>query len=139
VPDSGYVFAGWSHPAYVSLKGVEVPADSGVFDLDTLPIYGDVELTARFAEANLNKVPNLVKVDDDASEEAVISQIWASGGELFVQPAETPSILRIYNANGVFIRQQTILAKGITSIRMSGGVYIATLNNGLGVKLRIEN
>ena len=48
VPDEGYVFAGWSHDEYHSLRGERVAARSGILHYDTLPILGNVELTARF-------------------------------------------------------------------------------------------
>ncbi|MDR1723111.1 MAG: hypothetical protein LBR84_04125, partial [Tannerella sp.] len=137
VPDSGYVFAGWSHPAYVSLKGVEVPADSGVFDLDTLPIYGDVELTARFASESLAS-SKILAPDMRDQRENPSPRIWSSGNELFVQPIEMPSVLRLYTLKGILIRQQTLLNKNVTKIKMSQGVYIVTLNNGIGVKIMIE-
>jgi uncharacterized repeat protein (TIGR01451 family) len=48
VPDSGYVFAGWRHDDYYSLRGELIPADSGLLRLDSITIYGDVELRAEF-------------------------------------------------------------------------------------------
>jgi uncharacterized repeat protein (TIGR02543 family)/uncharacterized repeat protein (TIGR01451 family) len=48
VPDDGYRFAGWSHDAYVSHRGKPIAAASGITLYDTLAVYGDVELTARF-------------------------------------------------------------------------------------------
>jgi hypothetical protein len=47
-PDEGYRFAGWSHEAYVSHRGAAVPPVAGIERYDTLPIYGDVNLHARF-------------------------------------------------------------------------------------------
>ncbi|MDR1723036.1 MAG: FG-GAP-like repeat-containing protein, partial [Tannerella sp.] len=47
-PDEGYEFAGWSHPAYISMRGIEIPATEGVMNYDTLKVYGNVELTATF-------------------------------------------------------------------------------------------
>jgi uncharacterized repeat protein (TIGR01451 family) len=135
VPDSGYVFDGWSHPAYTSHRGLTVPAASGVMSLDTLLIYGNVELTAVFAQTK--HVPNLVK-DEDIPVEVPISQIWSSGNELLVIPAEMPSVLRIYTPEGVLFKQQTLLTKGVTKIKLHRGIYIVTLNNGTGVKIVIE-
>jgi hypothetical protein len=60
VPDSGYIFAGWSHDAYISLRGKLIPADSGVMHLDTLTLYGNVDLRASFAPA-----PEAVAPEDD--------------------------------------------------------------------------
>jgi hypothetical protein len=135
VPDSGYVFDGWSHPAYTSHRGLIVPAASGVMSLDTLLIYGNVELTAEFAQTK--HVSNIVK-DEDIPAEVPISQIWSSGNELFVVPAETPSVLRIYTPKGVLFKQQTLLTKGVTKIKLHQGLYIVTLNNSTGVKIVIE-
>jgi uncharacterized repeat protein (TIGR02543 family) len=47
-PDEGYVFAGWRHDDYTSLRGATIPAASGIMTYDTLTIYGDVELHAVF-------------------------------------------------------------------------------------------
>jgi uncharacterized repeat protein (TIGR02543 family) len=48
VPDEGYVFAGWSHDDYVSLRGEQVQARMGITDYDTLTVSGNVRLTASF-------------------------------------------------------------------------------------------
>ena len=48
VPDEGYRFAGWSHPAYLSLRGETISAQSGIMRYDTLTVHGDVELHANF-------------------------------------------------------------------------------------------
>jgi len=137
VPDSGYVFAGWSHPAYMSLRDVEIPAVSGIMNLDTLQIYGDVELTAEFINENL--IQNGVLTHQIADPREYLSaRIWSSGGELLVNIDAAPSILRIYTPEGVLIKQQTILNKGITKIKMQRGIYIANLNNSVGVKVLIE-
>jgi uncharacterized repeat protein (TIGR02543 family) len=48
-PDDGYVFDGWSHPAYLSHRGAMIPAASAVARYDTLAVYGDVALRADFS------------------------------------------------------------------------------------------
>ncbi|MDR0700718.1 MAG: InlB B-repeat-containing protein, partial [Tannerella sp.] len=48
VPDEGYVFSGWNHNDYVSLRGERVQACEGIMYYDTLPILGNIELTANF-------------------------------------------------------------------------------------------
>jgi hypothetical protein len=48
VPDDGYRFTGWSHDGYVPHRGQFIAAASGIAHYDTLAIYGNVELTARF-------------------------------------------------------------------------------------------
>ena len=54
VPDEGYIFAGWSHDNYTSLRGKTIEAKSGITHYDTLTIYGNVELRANF---ELEKYP----------------------------------------------------------------------------------
>jgi uncharacterized repeat protein (TIGR01451 family) len=146
VPDSGYVFAGWSHPAYVSLKGIEVPATTGVFDLDTLLIYGNVELTAVFEVSHGFTPSEAVTPDALISDSIALSNtiagkplVWSSGSEIFVKPATIPSVLRLYTPDGVLIRQETLLTKETTKFKQSAGIYIATLNNGVAVKVVVSD
>ncbi|MDR1723550.1 MAG: hypothetical protein LBR84_06410, partial [Tannerella sp.] len=137
VPDSGYVFVGWSHPAYVSLRGVEIPATYGILSLDTLVIQGDVELTAMFEAENLNKVPNLVKVEETTAA-APTPAIGSSGNELFARTASDNAILRIYTPEGVLRYQHLLLSKGVHKFRLPSGVYVATLNRSPAFKIIIE-
>jgi uncharacterized repeat protein (TIGR02543 family) len=48
VPDDGYRFTGWSHDGYIPHRGPAIAAASGIAHYDTLAVYGNVELTARF-------------------------------------------------------------------------------------------
>jgi uncharacterized repeat protein (TIGR02543 family) len=48
LPDEGYLFSGWSHEDYISLRGEVIPAEKGIMQYDTLTIYGHVELRADF-------------------------------------------------------------------------------------------
>ncbi|MDR0574211.1 MAG: hypothetical protein LBG96_09325, partial [Tannerella sp.] len=47
-PDEGYRFAGWEHAGYYSHRGAYIPPAAGIERYDTLAIYGDVTLHARF-------------------------------------------------------------------------------------------
>jgi len=96
-----------------------------------------VELTARFASESLAS-SKILAPDMRDQRENPSPRIWSSGNELFVQPIEMPSVLRLYTLKGILIRQQTLLNKNVTKIKMSQGVYIVTLNNGIGVKIMIE-
>jgi len=135
VPEEGYEFVGWSPPAYTSLRGENIPAATGIMNYDTLHIQGNVELTAVFEPANLNKVPNLVKDEDypDCAE-----TVWAHGNELFVKPDDLPCVLRIYSADGILQKQHIILTKGVASFPLKRGIYIVTLNFGVGKKIFIK-
>ncbi|MDR2915825.1 MAG: FG-GAP-like repeat-containing protein [Tannerella sp.] len=48
VPDEGYIFTGWSHDDYISLRGKRIKAEENVGHYDTLIIYGNVDLCANF-------------------------------------------------------------------------------------------
>ena len=47
-PEDGYVFSGWSHGDYVSLRGATIRAQEGIMLYDTLTVYGNMELHANF-------------------------------------------------------------------------------------------
>jgi hypothetical protein len=131
VPDDGYRFAGWSHDEYISLKGEVIRADSGIIHCDTLTIYGNVELRAVFEPDN----------DDDSEIDKPIEgitipvrgeKIWAAENMLYVRTEKSGSIVRIYKPDGVLYEQHTILTEGTTQIPLPQGIYIVTINNGVG-------
>ncbi|MDR2473545.1 MAG: hypothetical protein LBD53_08330 [Tannerella sp.] len=43
----------------------------------------------------------------------------------------------MYTTDGVLYKQQTILNTGITTINLPRGIYICTLNNGIGTKVTL--
>jgi len=135
-PDEGYKFAGWSHEAYISMRGTEIPADSGIMNYETITIYGNVELCAEFEPVSSDDPTSNETVDGENSQPA-IPAIWTSGSFLYVKTG-TSAIVRIYTASGVLYRQQTIMSQGITQIKLQRGVYIVTLNNGIGKKIVIK-
>lgn len=47
-PPPGRKFVGWSYPAYTSVKGKNMPAALGIIEYDTITVYGDIDLTARW-------------------------------------------------------------------------------------------
>ena len=134
-PDEGYRFAGWSHGNYTSLRGATIEAQEGIMMYDTLTVYGNVELHASF-------VPVEESLEDD--EEIVVKSLetddkaWAVDDELFVRTNKPNSIVRIYSLDGVLRGQHTIIVPGITTKKLSRGIYVVTINSGLGVKILIE-
>ena len=221
-PDEGYLFAGWRHDNYVSLRGVLIPAQQGIMQYDTLTIYGNVNLQAVFVpevysityylnggqfplpQAATSPLPSgslsplpigsytiesgiitliapekagdeftgwtgsngdelqlTVTIPHGSTGEKVFyanyllsgreeidiqplsissdDQIWAVKNELFVRTTRTSSILRIYSLDGVLQRQQIILQPGETKYRIPGGLYVVTLNNGLGKKVLVDD
>jgi uncharacterized repeat protein (TIGR02543 family) len=71
-----------------------------------------------------------------AAEETT-DKIWAAGNEAYIRTFRSGSIVSIYTPDGVLHRQHTILATGITKLRLAPGVYIVTLNGGIGQKIFI--
>jgi hypothetical protein len=147
VPNDGYRFIGWAHDSYISLRGDAVLAATGIMSYDTLTIYGNVELRAEFVPDT--RTDNAVETLHATSLQQQ-PVIWAHGGKLFVKVNELTrlqgneltrkqgNILRIYTPDGILYKQQTILNEGITTIKLPSGIYICTLNNGIGTKIVIN-
>jgi hypothetical protein len=130
VPDSGYMFAGWSHGEYISLRGETVPADSGIMNYGDIVIYGNVELHAHF-------VPEAGKPKKDIIQEAVVDnsdKVWAHDRDIYIRTRKDV-LVRIYSTEGVLQRQFTITDDGTTTVRMERGIYIVTMDDGTGWKV----
>ena len=135
VPDEGYAFAGWSHDGYTSLRGETIAAQDGIMHYDTLIIYGNVELHASFVPVELS-LDDLEEVELHATK--MENKVWAVKDELFITTTKPGSIVRIYTPDGILREQHTIVSTGTTSRKLSRGIYIVTINNDFGNKLRIE-
>jgi uncharacterized repeat protein (TIGR01451 family) len=132
VPDSGYVFAGWQHDAYYSLRGELIPADSGVMRLDSLVVYGNVDLRASFAPDSAAADP-----EDDALAATAETgdKVWAHAGTLYVRTAKGVTV-RVYTADGLLRRSFVTTTAGLTTRPLfEPGIYIVTLNGNAGWKV----
>jgi hypothetical protein len=67
------------------------------------------------------------------------NKIWAANDELFVRTSNPGNILRIYSVEGVLLKQQTIIHAGETKIKLSDGLYVVTLNHGVGQIVSINS
>jgi hypothetical protein len=132
VPDSGYRFAGWSHDEYISLKGEVIKADSGIIYYDALTIYGNVELRAVFEPDDDSEIKKPI---EEITTPSMEEKIWSAESILYVKTIKSSSIVRIYRPDGVLYDQRTILTEGTTAIQLPQGIYIVTLNNGIGHKV----
>jgi uncharacterized repeat protein (TIGR02543 family) len=65
-------------------------------------------------------------------------KIWSFGDELHIRTAKAGSTVRIYSPDGMLHRLRTIVAAEETRIKLSSGIYIVTLNSGIGQKVIIE-
>ncbi len=91
-PDEGYLFSGWSHDDYVSLRGQVVSAEKGIMQYDTLTVYGDLELHADF-EPEIYSIRYYMNNSDNPEEnplsytiesEAVMLEAPIKPGDTFV-------------------------------------------------------
>jgi uncharacterized repeat protein (TIGR01451 family) len=132
VPDSGYIFAGWSHDTYYSLRGELIPSDSGIMNLDTLTIYGNVDLRAEF-------VPSVAESEKESvvAEEDTVDKVWSHGGILYVRTTKSVTV-HVYTPDGVLWRLFAA-AGGVTTHRLAPGVYIVTLDGGAGTKVAVSD
>jgi hypothetical protein len=133
VPDPGYVFVGWKHEAYTSMRGEIIPAVSGIMQYDELIIHGNVELHAVFESAKTFSTANSA-IEETPAED----NIWSSENTLFVKTQKSGGIVRIYTVSGTLFDQRTILVEGTTPIKLPQGLYVVTLNNSTGTKIAIK-
>ena len=75
------------------------------------------------------------EVESEISEE---DKAWAVKDELFVRATKAGSIVRIYTAEGTLREQRTIVSTGTTIMKLPRGIYVVTINNAIGYKVRIE-
>ena len=134
-PEEGYRFAGWSHDGYTSLRGVSIRAQREIMHYDTLTVYGNVELHAEFVPVEMLLKDEHEEVEAEVSDD---DKAWAVKDELLVRTATAGSIVRIYTTEGILRELHTIVSSGTTSRKLSRGIYIVTINNGIGHKVRIE-
>jgi uncharacterized repeat protein (TIGR01451 family) len=132
VPDPGYVFVGWKHDAYTSLRGEPIPAVSGIMQYDELVIHGNVELHAVF-EPVKTFTTGIVEAEASPAD-----NIWSFENTLYIRTQKSGSIARIYTVSGTIFEQRTILIEGTTPIKLPQGLYIVTLNNSTGTKIVIK-
>jgi hypothetical protein len=136
-PDGGYRFAGWRHDEYISLKGEVIRADSGIMHCDTLVIYGNVELHAVFEPdgSGDDRGETSRAIEEPEKPQQTGDKIWSSEHTLYVRTNKPGSIVRIYGTDGVLYEQHAIITEGTTQIQLPQGIYIVTLNNGIGQKI----
>jgi hypothetical protein len=142
-PDSGYIFVGWRHDAYTSMRGDLIPAADSIQHYDTLLIHGNVELYAVFAPAPQRPPRQIVTPPPSLSSPSSSplssdEKVWSHERTLYIQTPQSGSIVRIYTISGMLHDQRTLLTEGLTTLKLPPGHYIVTLNNGLGVKVAIK-
>ncbi|MDR0572564.1 MAG: FG-GAP-like repeat-containing protein [Tannerella sp.] len=76
--------------------------------------------------------------EDEAPLHPENDRIWAAKDELFIRTLKTGSVVRIYSTEGILQKRQTIRQAGETKMKLRRGIYVVTLDNGIGQIVRIE-
>lgn len=136
VAEDGYNFAGWSHDEYYSMKGELVPAAQGIMSLDTLTIYGNVELRAEFEMAE--EEDHSATDNEQVVEKKQKNRVWANGNTLFIQSVKPGSTARILTTDGVTVRILTLHDTSVNNVTLKSGVYFVTIDDNPGHKIVIK-
>lgn len=91
---------------------------------------GELELYANFLHSGREK--------ESLSRNSEEDKIWAVNDELYIRTQKTESVVRVYSAEGILQKQQTIRQMGETKMKLQKGIYVITLNNNIGKKIIIE-
>ena len=91
---------------------------------------GELKFYANFLLSGRENVKPDESIGDDKA--------WAVDDELYLRTNKANSVVRIYSLDGVLRGQHTIVIPGITTKKLTRGIYIVTINNGIGVKVLIE-
>jgi hypothetical protein len=134
VPDEGYDFAGWCHDEYISLRGETIKADSGILQYEDVVVYGNVELRARFVPHRTNPIERGI-IEERVTDNS--DKVWSNEKDLYIRTKKN-TIARIYTTDGILHRLFAIIDDGTTTVRLERGVYIVTLNGGVGYKVIVE-
>ena len=65
-------------------------------------------------------------------------KIWAAESELYIKTSKIGSIVRIYSVEGILQHQHTIVHVGEMILKLPRGIYIVTLDNQSGQKVKID-
>lgn len=121
---SGDTFIGWT-----GSNGQNPQPDVTIFNGST----GNLEFYANFLHSGSEVPNNAAEADPDNKE-----KIWAVNDLLFIRTLTGDNTVRIYTANGILQEQHTITSDGVSEFKLQRGLYIVTLNNGIGQKVWIE-
>ena len=76
--------------------------------------------------------------NDSKKSELNEDKIWAVKDEVFIRTSKAGSVVRIYSADGILKKIQTIVTAGEIKIKLTNGIYAITINNDPGQMVRIE-
>ena len=118
---AGDTFVGWT-----GSNGDE-PQQSVVIANGTT---GELRFYANFLLSGREEAKPETAIGDD--------KVWAVNGELYIRTTKAGSIVRIYSLDGILRELYTIVSPGVATRKFPRGIYIVTINNNIGQKIRIE-
>ena len=65
-------------------------------------------------------------------------KVWAVEDNLYLRIKKAGSVVRIYSLDGVLREQRTVFTPDTVVMKLSRGIYIVTINNNTGKKIKIE-
>ena len=80
------------------------------------------------------------KREDSDEHDDVIKEdkVWTIKDDLYLKTHKPGSIVRIHTLNGILREQRTIVAPGVSTIKLLPGLYVVNINNGIAQKVRIQ-
>ena len=93
-------------------------------------VTGELEFYANFLNSGREDI------EPKASDN--LDKVWTVEDDLYIRTNKPGSIVRIYSLDGVLREQQTIVSPGVTTKKLPRGIYVVTINNNTGIKVRIE-
>ena len=70
-----------------------------------------------------------------AEEQPFKEKIWVFDGDLYIHTSTPGSSVRIFTPDGILHKSLVNIPAGETQIPLPQGIYIVTLNNGIGYKI----
>ena len=66
------------------------------------------------------------------------NKVWATADELHIRTSKPGSVVKVYSIDGALHTLHTIVSAGEATIKLPRGIYVVTLNGGVGQLVRIE-
>ena len=78
---------------------------------------------------------------EDVEPEASVGNdnAWTVNDDLYIRTSKAGSIVRIFSLDGILREQRTIVSPGISTMKYPRGIYVVTINNSIGRKIKIAN
>ena len=118
----GDTFIGWT-----GSNGEEMQLDANIPSGST----GELAFYANYLLSGREELePEVSDVGDNKA--------WVVNDNLYIRTSKPGSVVRIYTIDGSLRELYTIVSPGVITKKLSRGIYVVTINNGIGDKVLIE-